>query len=66
MMFPGGKNEQAPFGTGIKTRASGFGKVGETIFLQKNERTTGIKGGTHDGFLSRGYAGRNQYGTTLG
>jgi hypothetical protein len=44
----------------------GLGKVGEAVFLKDDEGQAFVEGGSHDGFLSFGDAGRDEDGTAAG
>lgn len=66
MVLPWGKQQELSAHAGFHPAATGLGEVGETVFLKDNQREAFVEGGTHDGFLTLGDAGRDEDGALTG
>lgn len=66
MVLPRGEEEQLASATGFHALTAGLGKVGKTVLLKDDEREALGEGGTHDGLLALGDAGRNEDGSAAG
>ena len=66
MVLPRGKEKELTAHAGFHATAAGLGEVGETVFLKDNQREAFGEGGTHDGFLALGDAGRHENGSLAG
>ena len=62
VVVPGSKEQQLAAGAGLHALAAGLGKVGEAVLEKDDEGQAFVEGGTHDGLLTLGDAGRDEHG----
>lgn len=66
VVLPRGEDEQLTTSAGFHSCAAWFGKIGEAVFLQVNQRKASVESGAHHSLLARRDAGRDKHGTLLG
>ena len=66
VMAPRSEEQELAAGAGLHALAAGLGKVGEAVLEEDDEGQAFVEGGTHDGLLTLGDAGRDEHGAAAG